>query len=127
MPEPTHLPNKRHFSRVAFNSPARISRHSQQWDTVILDISMKGALYVRPAEWNGAVGDTLSLEVPLTAGMTIRMEGMVVHIVEQRVGLHCQHIDVDSIAHLRRLIQLNLGDAELCDRELSAMWQQAAQ
>ena len=73
-----------------------------------------------------AVGDLLTLEIPLAEGTAIRMDGVVAHIADQRVGLHCQNIDVDSITHLRRLIQLNLGDAELCDRELSAMWQQAA-
>jgi hypothetical protein len=37
------------------------------------------------------------------------------------VGLHCRHIDIESLAHLRRLIELNLGDPALLERELAAL------
>ncbi len=31
----------------------------------------------------------------------------------------CEHIDIDSITHLKRLIELNLGDEALLHRELA--------
>ena len=37
------------------------------------------------------------------------------------VGMVCRHIDVDSISHLRRLVELNLGDEALLERELAAL------
>jgi hypothetical protein len=33
----------------------------------------------------------------------------------------CKEIDLDSISHLRRLIELNLGDQEELERELGAL------
>lgn len=37
------------------------------------------------------------------------------------LGFECQHIDLDSISHLRRLVELNLGDEELLERELALL------
>ena len=37
------------------------------------------------------------------------------------LGLRCVDIDLDSITHLRRLVELNLGETELLERELSAL------
>ena len=31
------------------------------------------------------------------------------------------HIDLESISHLRRLVELNLGDSSLLERELAAL------
>jgi hypothetical protein len=46
------------------------------------------------------------------------MDGVVVHQDGQHIGIKCRHIDVDSLTRLRRLVELNLGDATLLDREL---------
>jgi hypothetical protein len=49
------------------------------------------------------------------------MAGEVVHREWTLVGVRCVEIDLESISHLRRLVELNLGDAELLHRELSAL------
>jgi hypothetical protein len=36
-----------------------------------------------------------------------------------QLSLSCTEIDLDSITHLRRLLELNLGDPDLIERELS--------
>jgi len=38
------------------------------------------------------------------------MQGSVAHIEADYVGATCQHIDRDSAAHLRRIVELNLDD-----------------
>jgi hypothetical protein len=45
----------------------------------------------------------------------------VAHIEDDRVGVSCSHIDLDSAAHLRRLVELNLGDEAQLHRELQAL------
>ena len=40
---------------------------------------------------------------------------------DHHLGLFCHHIDIDSITHLRRLIELNLGDETLLQRELAEL------
>ena len=49
------------------------------------------------------------------------MDVWVAHEENKELGLKCKDIDVDSITHLRRLIELNLGDPDLLERELSAL------
>ena len=49
------------------------------------------------------------------------MEVSVAHIEESRIGFYCQHIDIDSISHLHRLVELNLGNEKLLEREMSEM------
>jgi hypothetical protein len=47
------------------------------------------------------------------------MAGKIVHLEDRHVGIECQGIDVASLSRLRRLIELNTGDADLMSRELS--------
>jgi len=42
----------------------------------------------------------------------------VAHVEGGRVGLRRTHIDIESVTHLRRLVELNLGDPALLEREL---------
>jgi hypothetical protein len=49
------------------------------------------------------------------------MQVKLTHEDPGQLGFVCQYIDLDSISHLRRLIELNLGDQEELDRELAAL------
>ena len=49
------------------------------------------------------------------------MQGTITHIEETHMGIRCDQIDMESISHLRRLAELNLGDAQLVERELEAL------
>jgi hypothetical protein len=112
-------PDKRRFTRIPFDAPARlVSTHIAH----VLDVSLKGALIAKPADWTATPGQALTLQIPLGEGdAMIRMETRVAHVEPDRVGLHCEHIDLDSISHLKRLVELNLGDEELLHRELAAL------
>ena len=54
---------------------------------------------------------------------SIRMDVTVAHVEDQHIGFRCEHIDLDSITHLRRLVELNVGDIDILNRELSALGQ----
>lgn len=110
----------RHHQRIAFETPVRIVINGEELGSTTIDISLKGALIKRPDNWSADIGDSGLLQIDLNNGETvIKMEVTVAHCENLKVGFHCDHIDIDSIAHLRRLMELNLGDAELLDRELS--------
>ena len=49
------------------------------------------------------------------------MTAQVVHQTLEQLHLSCVNIDIDSISHLRRLIELNIGDATAAERELSEL------
>jgi hypothetical protein len=87
-----------------------------------LDICLQGALITRPAGWNGRLGERYALTLQLAdAETTITMDAHVAHIEPDRIGLACEHLDLDSAAHLKRLVQLNLGSDTLLSRELAEL------
>lgn len=122
MAEETARSERRHFTRILFNAPVRIITNNKVWDGTLVDLSLKGALVRRPAGWSARDGERMQLEVPLDAqSVVIRMEIDQAHQESDRVGFMCKHIDIDSITHLRRLMELNMGDVELLNRELSGL------
>lgn len=116
-----HSKERRHFSRIPFDAKAALSSTAGQWHSTLIDLSLNGALLERPTDWTGASGDSCTLHIHLGGDMLISMNTKVAHIEDTHIGMHCVHIDLDSIAHLRRFVELNLGDPELLDRELSAL------
>lgn len=112
---------QRDFSRIHFEVPATLHSREQQWETRLSDISLHGALVERPAGWEAEDGQLYRLDVHLNEEITLHMDAEVAHADGQWIGFRCHDIDVDSITHLRRLVELNLGDPELVERELSAL------
>jgi len=114
--------NRRRFHRILFDAPAAVISTEKTYLCNIIDLSLKGALVSQPVGWGGAVGDKVTLEVKLSDdGVQIIMQGEVAHIENDHLGIQCNQIDIDSISHLRRLAELNLGDTELVERELAAL------
>lgn len=113
---------RRHYSRIAFHSAAQLILPEGSIDVVVLDLSLKGALVRLPAATHPENGTQCTLRVRLDdAGDQIRMETRVTHLAGCYAGLACHNIDLDSVTHLRRLVELNLGDEALLERELSAL------
>lgn len=113
--------DRRHFWRAAFHSGARLIDRSGTSSVELLDISLKGALVEVPPQWRGEAGETCQLKLTLAEDAFITMRASVAHVEGQFVGLRCESIDLDSITHLRRLVELNSGDPALLDRELHAL------
>jgi predicted component of type VI protein secretion system len=112
---------QRQFSRIPFEVGVTLAQEQHRWETRLLDISLHGALIETPASFEAADGLSYQLSVHLEGGPDIRMDVEVAHREGIQLGLRCAHIDVESITHLRRLVELNLGDPALLERELSAL------
>jgi hypothetical protein len=113
---------RRQFSRVLFNAPAELATSSGRHAVQIVDLSFKGALVRHPTPLDWTVGTACELKVRLTQlSASIGMLAEVVHIDGDLLGLQCRSIDLDSITHLRKLIELNLGDPASLERELQAL------
>ncbi len=114
--------DNRKFSRILFSSKARIIQAGQSYETELLDLSLKGALVRRPTAWQQSTGAEALLQVVLNdSELQLDMEVSVAHIHDDTLGLRCERIDIESASHLRRLLELNLGDADLLSRELSEL------
>jgi len=112
--------NRRQFSRIRFLTEARLTLPGEEYGVEVLDLSLKGALIRAQRPLPESIGNQGSLIVRLDEmGTTIHMEITVAHQEGRDFGLACREIDLDSITHLRRLVELNLGDEKLLERELS--------
>jgi len=67
------------------------------------------------------VGRAQRLEIRLHPRLTISVNGSVAHVAETRIGYRFGRIDLDSFLRLKRLVELNVGDADEIHRELSAL------
>ncbi|CAK0763649.1 Cyclic diguanosine monophosphate-binding protein PA4608 [Gammaproteobacteria bacterium] len=133
MKESSSTSERRRFTRVPFDTRARVTRSGggQSIEVLLLDLCLQGALVEllksdssQPGSSVLNRGEKVKLELFLDEGETvILMETEAVHIQGQHVGLRCRALDLDSITHLRRLVELNLGDAELFQREIALLGQ----
>ena len=122
MNQSTSTPEQRQHHRVLFDTLASIHINANNMQVYMIDISLKGALIKKPDSWMAKVGDPGQLRIVLSDNLTaISMDVKVSHVEDDHVGFHCEHIDIDSITHLRRLVELNLGDPEMLEREFSAL------
>ena len=119
--EPTA--DQRRFTRIPFATRTILVTEGQRLDSHLVDLSLKGALLTRPEGWQGGIGDRVTLQIELEGkgAPCITMAGRVAHVESGHIGCECLDIDVASISHLRRLMELNLGDASALERELSAL------
>lgn len=117
------IQQKRHFTRVPFDADVRLIKNSgEAWDSRLYDISLKGVLISAPNGWQANTGDEFLLEIYLAGeDIKIDMNVSLVHVNDGRAGFHCEFIDIDSISHLHRLMELNMGDEAQLEREISEM------
>lgn len=120
-----HAQNRRQFTRIHFKSAAQIFTGEQTIVAQVKDISLKGALVEIDAtsDWCPTAGGHCEIIISLDdSPIKIYMHTRVAHITNNKmIGLLCEHIDLESIGHLRRLVELNLGDPSLLERELKIL------
>ena len=112
---------RRRFHRFAFEGTVRLYSGTAMWETKLVDISLKGVLIERPADWNGKVGGSYRMDLRINHSVIISMGVTTAHIMPHRLGFKWEKIDLDSFSQLKRLVELNLGDPEILNRELSAL------
>ncbi len=117
------MTERRHYTRVFFDNHATLSHDHDIWQVELIDVSLNGALIsypenALPSQLNHQ--DTFNLNFGLTDApdLKIKMSVKIVHIEPDVLGLQCEQIDIDSVTHLRRIVELNTGDQYLLKREL---------
>ncbi len=113
--------NKRHFHRIFYNAEATLNSETHSLSCKIIDISLKGCLVRFNSAWTEPLENIYTLKLQLSDEISIEMQVSVSHVIGNNAGFKCEHIDIDSISQLRRLVELNLGDSELLERDLLAL------
>jgi hypothetical protein len=109
--------------RVNFNCLVEFETTDCHHVCDLIDISLQGGLIAGCTGATPAVGTPCKLTLSLdeSAKMQIIMFGLTARKIENQVGIHCESIDSDSMTYLRKLIEYNLGDTELCNRDFEAL------
>src|SRR5690606_6784117 len=112
---------RRHFSRVDFNTEATLLQNGAQWQTAVIDVSLKGLLVNGsfPNDWDAQ--QIVEVSIPLSGTATIELQAKLTHQEADHCGFTCVSIDLESIADLRGLVELALGDASAPEREIAEL------
>lgn len=116
---------RRQYSRVTFAATTCIMQGDRSFITELIDISLNGLLVATPSNYHLRSDMPCSVKIQLSERATITMQVTLVHSSSQALGFHCTSIDMDSITHLRRLIEANLEDPNAPERVLSELVQKA--
>ncbi|NLS12225.1 PilZ domain-containing protein [Vibrio sp. SM6] len=110
---------RRRFSRIIYRVPATLMQGSTTVMTKIQDLSLHGMLVQLPERVSFNANETIDVLFTLSgSNIQITLKADMVRHFRGSVALKTRHIDIDSITHLRRLVELNVGNDTLLHREL---------
>lgn len=115
------LEQRRRFQRIPFDATTELGQDARCWQVSLLDLSLNGVLVAAPDDWDADPERPFEAIVHLAADAVVRMQVELRHHDGKRLGFHCVMMDIDSISHLHRLVELNLADSVAMQRELSEL------
>jgi len=118
---------QRVFSRIGFDAEAVLRQNATEWRTRVIDLSFRGVMIEGSPALSFNRSKPAEIVIRLDSETRIEMTVRWVHSENERTGFRCESIDIDSMGHLRRLVELNLGDSSLLERELAQLGQSPQQ
>ncbi len=113
---------RRRFQRIVTDKPITVHGDDGEHNGTTLDLSLRGLLLESTDGWRPDAGSTVSMRIRLDdSACCIDMDGTIAHVVGSRIGIRVTSVDIDSAGQLRRLVELNLGDHDLLERELTEL------
>lgn len=113
------MENRRKFHRVPFVSECKISCGDLAWDGELLDISLRGALFQLPESASLERGANCYLDIILADGnIHLQFESELAHQEGDHYGFRFLSENLETLTHLRRLLELNLGEDDVMKREI---------
>ncbi|NOH81240.1 PilZ domain-containing protein [Vibrio sp. RE86] len=110
---------RRRFSRIVYQAQAVITQESTQVDASVNDLSLHGLLASSDHADVLDINKQINVEFSLSGSdVTIQLVGNIVGLNNNVIRIAIDHIDIESIGHLKRLIELNVGDDELLHRNI---------
>ena len=111
---------KRKFQRVPFATEAEINCKEEKFSGELLDISLQGALIHGKGTNPLKEGDICELLFHLAdSEITMQFDVELVHREENKFNFKFIGKDTETMIHLRRLLELNIGSSEVIDKEIS--------
>lgn len=108
----------RHYRRIPFTTTATVILDHRRLVCELVDLALRGTLLQTDAEVSLKIGERAQVEIELANSelkLTFGVE--LIHREQNQYGFLFIAADNESLAHLRRLLELNLGDDEQVERE----------
>lgn len=109
---------RRRFHRINFSVPVELRQNEWRAAAEVIDISLKGVL-IKGDQLNFDHDDEISIRIDLSHEIHIDMTAALAHHEKNTYAFHWVEVDIESMSHLRRLLELNTGDVLLMERELA--------
>lgn len=113
--------DRRRYTRVNFNANVSFTQNRNTFESRLVDVSLNGILMDTPKNYELRTDLPAEACIKLGDDTEIRMSVRLVHSSSDVLGFQCESIDVDSIGHLRRLVELNIGDPQAAERVLGEL------
>ncbi|WP_100752425.1 PilZ domain-containing protein [Vibrio salilacus] len=110
---------RRRFSRIVYQAKAVLTQGSTEVNALVCDLSLHGVLAT--SEQFGLLDTDKQVNVTFSlpgSEISLQLVANIVGLHNNVIRLSIDHIDIESIGHLKRLIELNVGDDELLHRDI---------
>ncbi len=116
-------PKHRRFTRIPFNVPALLEVRGEKLPCSLVNVSLRGALVELASGAPPLAGSACAVTIDLdpSGEARIRMGGEVAHQSGNQVGVRCGELDLESVQHIRRILEFNIGDEALVLREIGEL------
>ncbi len=114
---------RRRFTRINFDAATEVKHGDDSWQATLVDISFNGMLLTTETAIDLETGASVDLTVHLLGDdVTINTPAVLAHKDNDQYGFSIENLDLDSLTQIRRLVELNLGDEALLERELDHLF-----
>ena len=114
--------DRRRFSRVNFVTEASLEVEGDRYPVQILNLSLKGCLLEMPSSSTWEIGSSALLRFQLVGSpVELCFHGSLIHRNGQHLGYRFERVELESMTHLRTLLEYNLGDPAQVEREVYLM------
>jgi hypothetical protein len=110
---------KRRFSRVLFNTSSQFIFEEKVYPLKLINISLKGALLenVESAVFPSGAEGIMEIKLP-SSNIKIRQHAELLYVNDNKLGFQFKGSDLDSLTHLRKLLEYNTDSPEKIKEEL---------
>ena len=114
------MEDKRRLSRVDFYTSGNLMWSGRSIPFELVNISLKGVLLSIPSNENLDMGETGKIDILLpNSSLKISVDATLVHREKSNFGFKFLEIDLDSMIHLRKLMEYNTADPKKIGEELA--------
>ena len=111
---------RRRYQRVPFQAETVVKTPEDHWNCTLLNIALGGDLLEsKSLDLEHGARCQITITLPASA-IVLEFDAELAHREGQHYGFKFIHVDLQSLTHLRKLIELNTGDADSIRGELMA-------